>query len=44
MKKQKGRKGFLGRKPIYEEPFKIALAREYLSGQLSLNQLAKSIR
>lgn len=41
MKKQKGRKGFLGREPKYEESFKIAVAREYLSGQLSLHQLAK---
>ena len=39
--KEKGRKGILGKEPIYEESFKIALAREYLSGQLSLGQLAK---
>jgi len=42
MKKEKGLKGVRGFKPtIFEEGFKIALAREYLNGQLSFNQLAK---
>jgi transposase-like protein len=42
MKKEKGLKGVRGFKPaVFEESFKIALAREYLNGQLSFNQLAK---
>ena len=42
MKKEKGLKGVRGFKPaIFEESFKIAVAREYIEGQLSFNQLAK---
>jgi transposase-like protein len=42
MKKEKGLKRIRGFKPaVFEESFKIALAREYLNGQLSFNQLAK---
>ena len=39
--KEKGRKGVMGKAPIFEESFKIAVAREYLTGQLSFRQLAK---
>jgi hypothetical protein len=40
--KEKGLKGCPGGKQlVYEESFKTALAREYLNGQLSFNQLAK---
>jgi transposase-like protein len=39
--KEKGRKGFHGKEPLFEESFKIAVAREYLTGQLSYGQLAK---
>jgi transposase-like protein len=38
--KEKGRKGLLGKAPVFEESFKIAVAREYLTGQLSYRQLA----
>lgn len=38
--KEKGRKGLLGKAPVFEESFKIAVAREYLTGQLSYGQLA----
>ena len=39
--KEKGKKGFLGSEPIFKESLKIAVAREYLTGQLSFSQLAK---
>ncbi len=39
--KQKGLKGLPGKAPVYEESLKIAIAREYLTGQLSFGQLAK---
>ena len=39
--KEKGRKGQLGKTPVFEETFKIAVAREYLTGQLSYSQVAK---
>lgn len=38
--KQKGRKGVKGRVPFYEESLKIAVAREYITGQFSYRQLA----
>jgi transposase-like protein len=42
MKKEVGLKGKRGYKPpVFDESFKIALAREYIQGQLSFNQLAK---
>jgi transposase-like protein len=37
--KEKDSKG--GKPPLFPEPFKIAVAREYLLGQLSYSQLAK---
>ena len=39
--KEKGKKGIGGKEPLYPESFKLAVAREYLTGQLSLGQLAK---
>jgi transposase-like protein len=39
--KEKGRKGVLGRASVFEESLKIAVAREYLHGQLSYSQIAK---
>jgi transposase-like protein len=39
--KQKGRKGVLGAVPVYEESFKIAVAREYITGKFSYGQLAR---
>lgn len=38
--KEKGRKGLLGKAPVFEESFKIAVAREFLMGQLSYSQLS----
>jgi transposase-like protein len=38
---EKGRKGQGGLDPLFEESLKIAVAREYLTGQLSYSQLAK---
>lgn len=38
---KKGRKGVLGREPHFPESLKIAIAREYLTGQLSYGQLAE---
>jgi transposase-like protein len=37
----KGKKGKSGLEPRFEESFKIAVARDYLTGQLSLSQVAK---
>lgn len=42
MKKEKGLKGVRGyRPPVYEESFKTAVAKEYIEGSLSFNQLAR---
>src|SRR5688572_32791241 len=38
---EKGKKGKSGLEPRFEESFKIAVARDYLTGQLSYSQLAK---
>lgn len=41
-KVQKGKKGSkYGHEPIFAESLKIAVARDYLTGQLSFSQLAK---
>jgi transposase-like protein len=39
--KEKGRKGQLGKASVFEESLKIAIARDYLTGQLSYSQVAK---
>jgi transposase len=39
--KEKGRKGSIGKESVFPESFKIAVAREYLMGQLSFSQLAQ---
>ena len=39
--KEKGRKGLRSGPLVYEESIKIAIAREYLTGQYSYRQLAK---
>jgi hypothetical protein len=42
MKKEKGLKGTRGYKPlVFEESFKTAVAKEYIEGQFSFNQLSK---
>lgn len=38
---EKGRKGAIGRRSDFDEAFKIAVAREYLTGHLSFSQLAR---
>jgi|SRR5687768_6925441 transposase-like protein len=38
---EKGRKGQKSGKTIYDDSLKIAIAREYLTGQYSFGQLAK---
>jgi transposase len=39
--KEKGRKRVMGRSSTYDDAFKIAIAREYLTGEFSYDQLAK---
>ena len=39
--KEKGRKGLLGKASVLQESFKIAVARDYQTGQLSFSQLAR---
>ena len=39
--KEKGRKGILGTEPLFKESLKIAVARDYLNGQLSYSQIAR---
>ena len=42
MKKEVGLKGRRGSKPaVFEDSFKIALAREYIQGEFSFNQIAR---